>query len=228
MERRNRNTLKSYFQKGDVPTEQQFAELIDSVPNIVEDGQAVCTGEGWAFYPKAGGRMRITLHEAEGMPAVWTLALTPDKGLAIGNEAGETLLELKQDRRIVLKASVEKEEGGDKPERDPENYQTVEADKRWTNLIEITDCKDTSHVYTVIAIYRDSNLGTCKLTRATAISLNTIEQWVESPRRHWWGWSGRIRLRWQTDGDRSVLQIRSTRNSRSGKIYCRVTELFRK
>ena len=28
--RRNRSVLKSYFQKGDVPTEQQFAELIDS------------------------------------------------------------------------------------------------------------------------------------------------------------------------------------------------------
>ena len=37
--RRNRSVLKSYFQKGDVPTEQQFAELIDSVSNIVEDGQ---------------------------------------------------------------------------------------------------------------------------------------------------------------------------------------------
>lgn len=228
MERRNRNTLKSYFRKGDVPTEEQFAELIDSVPNIVEDGQAVCTQEGWAFHPKAGGKMRVTLHEAEEKTAVWTLALTPGKGLAINNEAGETLLELKQDRRIVLKALIEKEEGGDGPERDPENYRTEEADKQWKDLIEITDGKDTSHVYTVIAIYRDSNLGTCRLTRATAICLNPIEQWVESPRRHWWGWSGRIRLRWQTDGGRSVLQIRSTRNSRSGKIYCRVTELFRK
>ena len=37
--RRNRSVLKSYFQKGDVPTEQQFAELIDSVSNIVEDGR---------------------------------------------------------------------------------------------------------------------------------------------------------------------------------------------
>ncbi|MDE8697660.1 hypothetical protein PZH42_26620 [Bacteroides cellulosilyticus] len=39
--RRNRCVLKSYFQKGDVPTEQQFAELIDSVSYIVEDGQVM-------------------------------------------------------------------------------------------------------------------------------------------------------------------------------------------
>lgn len=108
MDRKDRNTLKSYFQRGNVPTEEQFAELIDSVPNIVEDGQAVCTEKGWAFHPKTGGKMRVTLHETEGNPAAWTLELTPDKGLAIANEAGETLLELKQDKRIILKASIEK------------------------------------------------------------------------------------------------------------------------
>jgi len=36
--RTNRITLKTYFQTGKVPTEAQFAELIDSVPNIVDDG----------------------------------------------------------------------------------------------------------------------------------------------------------------------------------------------
>lgn len=64
--------------------------------------------KGWAFHPKTGGKMRVTLHETEGNPAAWTLELTPDKGLAIANEAGETLLELKQDKRIILKASIEK------------------------------------------------------------------------------------------------------------------------
>lgn len=48
--RRNRSVLKSYFQKGDVPTEQQFAELIDSVSNIVEDGQVMRTPSGWEVF----------------------------------------------------------------------------------------------------------------------------------------------------------------------------------
>ena len=52
MDRKDRHTLKSYFQKGDVPTEEQFAELIDSVPNIVDDGEAVRTEDGWALYPR--------------------------------------------------------------------------------------------------------------------------------------------------------------------------------
>ena len=212
MDRKDRHTLKSYFQKGDVPTEEQFAELIDSVPNIVDDGEAVRTEDGWALYPRKGGK----------------LTLTSDKGLAIKNEAGEALLELKQDKNIVLHASVQQEGGGEEPEPDPQDYLVIEADKKWATLKEITDIKESSRVYTVMALYRDREFGICKLTRAIAICLNNVEQWVESPRKHWWGWSGYIRLRWQADRDKTYLQIRSTSNSYSGKIYCRVTENFKK
>ena len=228
MDRKDRHTLKSYFQKGDVPTEEQFAELIDSVPNIVDDGEAVRTEDGWALYPRKGGKMGVSLHEAAGEPAAWKRTLTSDKGLAIKNEAGEALLELKQDKNIVLHASVQQEGGGDEPEPDPQDYLVIEADKKWATLKEITDIKESSRVYTVMALYRDREFGICKLTRAIAICLNNVEQWVESPRKHWWGWSGYIRLRWQADRDKTYLQIRSTSNSYSGKIYCRVTENFKK
>ena len=228
MDRKDRHTLKSYFQKGDVPTEEQFAELIDSVPNIVDDGEAVRTEDGWALYPRKGGKMGVSLHEAAGEPAAWKLTLTSDKGLAIKNEVGEALLELKQDKNIVLHASVQQEGGGDEPEPDPQDYLVIEADKKWATLKEITDIKESSRVYTVMALYRDREFGICKLTRAIAICLNNVEQWVESPRKHWWGWSGYIRLRWQADRDKTYLQIRSTSNSYSGKIYCRVTENFKK
>ena len=228
MDRKDRHTLKSYFQKGDVPTEEQFAELIDSVPNIVDDGEAVRTEDGWALYPRKGGKMGVSLHEAAGEPAAWKLTLTSDKGLAIKNEAGEALLELKQDKNIVLHASVQQEGGGDEPEPDPQDYLVIEADKKWATLKEITDIKESSRVYTVMALYRDREFGICKLTRAIAICLNNVEQWVESPRKHWWGWSGYIRLRWQADRDKTYLQIRITSNSYSAKIYCRVTENFKK
>lgn len=225
MDRKDRNTLKSYFQKGNVPTEQQFAELIDSLANIKEDGQAVRTKEGWALYPQKDGQMCVRLYEAEGGTAAWTLALTSEKGLTVENEKGEILLELKQDKTIALYATIQKD-GGCKP--DPEDYREVKADKRWTNLIEISDEKGGNRVYVVIALYRDPNLGICKLTRATAIYLNSLEQWVESPRKHWWGWSGRVRLRWQAKDGHIYLQICSTKNSYSGKIDCRMMETFKK
>lgn len=51
---KDRKTLKGYFKKGSIPTEEQFATLIDSVPNIAEDGQAIRTTDGWSFFPEAG------------------------------------------------------------------------------------------------------------------------------------------------------------------------------
>lgn len=87
--RRNRSVLKSYFQKGDVPTEQQFAELIDSVSNIVEDGQVMRTPSGWAFFPGQAGHLDIGLYTEEPLTEVdipaWTLAITPEKKLTVRN-----------------------------------------------------------------------------------------------------------------------------------------------
>ena len=49
---RDRKTLKSYFQRGDSPTEDQFAELIDSVTNIHEDGKVTATAsDGVRLFP---------------------------------------------------------------------------------------------------------------------------------------------------------------------------------
>ena len=90
-ELKDRKTLKGYFKKGSIPTEEQFAALIDSVPNIAEDGQAVRTADGWSFYPETGKPLQIRLHDAENAPAAWTLCLTPEKGLAVRNAQGETV-----------------------------------------------------------------------------------------------------------------------------------------
>ena len=87
--RRNRSVLKSYFQKGAIPTEQQFAELIDSVSNIVEDGQVMRTPSGWAFFPGQAGHLDIGLYTEEPLTEVdipaWTLAVTPEKKLTVRN-----------------------------------------------------------------------------------------------------------------------------------------------
>lgn len=38
MAEKTRNELKAFFETGDLPTEQEFADFIDSVPNIETDG----------------------------------------------------------------------------------------------------------------------------------------------------------------------------------------------
>ena len=45
MAQENRVTLKEYFEKGDFPTEAQFADLIDSLLNFIDDGTPASQSE---------------------------------------------------------------------------------------------------------------------------------------------------------------------------------------
>lgn len=225
---KDRNTLKGYFKKGSIPTEEQFAALIDSVPNLAEDSQAVRTAEGWSLYPEEGKLLQIRLHEAEDAPASWTLCLTPENGLAVKNAQGETVVELGQDKSVTLYGECIEPEPAPAPTPKPEpGYVEIKADRRWTDLVQVPHGGGNSRVYTVFALLRDPDLGAAGLTRATAICLGGSGWSVESRRRHWWGWSGGVKLRWQDKDGKACLQIRSRRGSPAGKIHCRVTESFR-
>lgn len=223
---KDRNTLKGYFKKGSIPTEEQFATLIDSVPNIAEDGQAIRMADGWSFFPEAGKPLQICLHDEEGEPASWTLCLTPEKGLAVKNEHGETVAELGQDKSITLPGK-EEEGSGDtpspvtpEPATAEDGYVTLAVDKKWHDLVTVTG--RGFRMYDVFLLLHDPNTGASKETRATAVCIDSVNCRIHSPRKHWWGWSGGIRLRWQTEGNTLRLQARSKRYRSSGKIFCKI------
>jgi len=44
---KNRETLKNYFKRGSLPTEQSFADLIDSAVNRLDDGFTFSPDDGW-------------------------------------------------------------------------------------------------------------------------------------------------------------------------------------
>lgn len=213
---KDRQTLKGYFKKGCIPTEEQFAELIDSVPNITDDGQAVRTSEGWAFYPQPGNTLRFTLHDKEGAPAAWVLHLTPQKGLVIENAAGETVVELGQDKSI----SIPDQSPEPSPGSSTTGYLTLAADKEWHDIVSLE--KKEFRMYDLFLLLYDPNTGACKTACATVYCLNTVECYIKSPQKHWWGWSGGVKLRWQTHDNQLCLQVRSKRRRTSGKIFCRI------
>ena len=60
---KNRETLKSYFRKGQVPTEEQFAALIDSLYNVSEDGcLTVSEDDGLKLYPTGNERTVASIY----------------------------------------------------------------------------------------------------------------------------------------------------------------------
>lgn len=227
MSQKDRKTLKSYFQKGDVPTEAQFADLIDSMTNFAEDGMKHDNG-GWTFYPTSEKPLRISLHGHQTAPAAWTLELTPEKSLNIANEKGETVMELAQDKTVTFHGIVR--QNGDTPVPEPsgEGYITLPADKKWHDLPVDLTCEGFGcKVFNVYAAFRDPDMGLNKLTIATAIWQDFATNKTVSPQKHWWGWSGGVKIRWQESEKELHLQLRSKRASRKGKIHCRIEEIFK-
>lgn len=231
MSQRDRKTLKSYFEKGDVPTEAQFADLIDSIPNFAEDGIKRKDG-GWMFYPTSDRPLRFALRETPTGNAVWTLELTSGKRVTITNEKGEAVMELAQDKSVTFHGTVRQD--GDTPEPSPqpepscEEYITLPADKQWYDLpVDLTREGFGCRVFNIYAAFRDPDLGLNKLTLATALWQDFATNKIVSPQKHWWGWSGGVKIRWQASNKKLHLQLRSKRASEKGKIHCRIEEVFK-
>ncbi|WP_294611889.1 hypothetical protein [uncultured Bacteroides sp.] len=226
--RKDRNTLKEYFRKGKTPTEEQFAQLIDSMSNLVEDRQIVRTDTGWAFYPSQAGSMNIGLYMEENKPPVWTFSITSEKHLLIKNEKGETVFDAAQDKLIVLPGSLTVEGSGEKPVPGGEDYLSVPADKQWHDLpLDVSSEGFGCRVYLIYASFREQGTGLCKLTRVTAIWLNRMEQRIESPQKHWWGWAGGIRFRWLDTKSKPCLQMCSKKYLPSGEVHCRIVKIYK-
>lgn len=79
MTAQSRSTLKGYFNTGDVPTEAQFADFIDSMKNITEDDvrQTIAYSGAPTHNHAVKANADITL---DGDITLYTIANVPDGG----------------------------------------------------------------------------------------------------------------------------------------------------
>lgn len=225
MEKKDRNTLKSYFKKGCVPSENQFAELIDSVPNIVDDGIIRHTDDGWAFFPAKGKRLQLALHYMECSSAAWTLSLTSEKGLEIRNEAGEIVFSLEQKSQII---SLEAKEEKPTEKKDYDNFENektytnivLPADKHWHDILEISADNKSFNTYQVFACLSGLQNESYKVTSVVASNLGCSNYNLDSPQKGWFWWRGRIMFRWEKHDGKLFLQIRSKKEYEYQWIHC--------
>lgn len=87
---KNRETLKSYFRKGQVPTEEQFAALIDSLYNVSEDEcLTVSEDDGLKLYPTGSERTVASIYREEPVSPedrpLWRITLGDDGSLAVND-----------------------------------------------------------------------------------------------------------------------------------------------
>jgi hypothetical protein len=234
---KDRNTLKSYFRKGAVPTEEQFAEMIDSVPNIQEDGQVKrSAGNGLHISPMDANGVLSTIfkeNSEEATTPLWRMILGIDGQLEIRDGKDEPVVTIGQDRMVTLLETLKIRQDPtdkDKTKRITEaETLKIEADGLWNDLpVEATagQKKEGCRVYYITACYL-SPFGTYSICETIASHSEGKKRKMHSTRKHWWGWCGHIKIRWKYSDGELRLQMRSRHaRIRSGNIYYRIKTLW--
>ena len=93
MEIFNRSTLKRFFQRGQIPTEVHFSNLIDSTINKIDDGFAKSVKDGLKLSPIGESQKLISFFkDIKATDSSWDISINPNEranGLSI-SEGAET------------------------------------------------------------------------------------------------------------------------------------------
>lgn len=222
----NREILKSYFKKGCTPTADQFAQLIDSVPNMEDDRVIKATdNDGICLFPTNESRTLATVFahdpEQDRPHQLWRLTLDADSSLGICNGNGNRVMTIDKNQDITMSGTLKaaKYIDNDSKQRQLE----LEADGTWHDLpvesaIEVNP--DMCRVYRISACYKNLRNGKYSTCEALASHSCGRMRKVLSPNKHWWGWSGHIKIRWRHRDGKLHLQIKDKGISNAAKTIC--------
>ncbi len=233
-EHKSRAQLKAYFKQGAVPTEDQFAQLIDSMHNLADDGQATATAGLRLFPTDAAGTLATVFAqapEADGAAPLWRLALGAEGSLNVCGGDGEPVMTIDKNRNITLSGTLKAAKYLSGKEGPGTIELEIHADGMWHDL-PVESAAGASpigcRVYHLSACYtnlRNRNYAVCEVLASHS---DGRKRKIRSSCKHAWGWSGHIKVRWQhLDSGLLYLQMRSKRTGSGSKfIRCRIETVW--
>ncbi len=248
MAKKNRNTLKRYFGKGKLPTEDHFADLIDSSLNMLD--------EGFERSPKNGVEISLIgqhtrlisfFKSVANRHATWTIKFNHETNrlslAQVGDDDTDTpVLSLDKAGQVgVNKAAPEYtlDVAGvigahGRIGANPDGRKTVPADGQWHD---ITDTLSGCHAIEVMAGVGSRGTGRYALMKAVAMNaynpsgfffnfLN-LKKRIHYQQSYYLSRINRIKLRWHTVDNGYRLQLRTNCDFGEG-IHVRfyLTELW--
>ncbi len=239
MTRRNRETLKNYFRNGQLPTQEHFEDLIDSMLNMSDEGFVKSVENGEEIYAPVGHDTLLSFYrDQQPQQALWRMALKQSKErdqlmfhAPQGQENKTPLLSLDARQRLGV-GTAEPEDTLDVrgtlaaqgrrgsfplPEKDGQR-KPILANGQWQDLTgDLEGCQG----FEVVAGAGQSGSGHFGLLHAIALSTYNPQGWFSWFTRYrgirqtqaWWSGRGdKLQLRWSgTEGRKACyrLQIRT-------------------
>ncbi len=245
---RKRETLKNYFGDGQLPTQVHFADLIDSMLNMADEGFRKTVANGQELYAPVGHETLMSFYRGEyPQEAKWKMNLGADDTQLQFQRQGfaSPLLSLDQTQRVGIGITKPPQStldvGGTVSSQGRRGSRELPpgeilADGKWHDLTgDLRDCQ----AFEVMAGAGRKDSGHFGLVHAIALSAYNpggLLAWRNARRgirqtQAWWGRRcDRLELRWDgTHGDKAVyrLQIRTGCNfGKDVKIQAQVCELW--
>ena len=230
-----RQELKKNFEKGSIPTQQDFENLIDSMLHKQDEG-LISQDYGLSLTPKGeSSRMLTFFNNVNDLKPTWNIEQYPKNdpnfGLNLTDKQGESKLFIQTDGNIGIGTIAPSDkltvEGNISMHGRRGTYACgkVLGDGNWHTIIpSLNSC----HAFEIIAKIGKKGRGLYAITHAIALStFGRSHNTIRKTRSYYGSFRNKIDLRWTGETFNYALQIRTQRNYGEGSmIQYYVTNLW--
>lgn len=222
----NRETLKSYFRRGQLPTEGNFHDLIDSLINKVDDGMSKTVDDGLMLSPIGESKKLISFYKSiEDKSPEWRIEIFEgESNLCFSNRMGDTVGAFNERGRLGINTEEPKYELdvngviGQKGRMGTAFNGKIPADGNWHKIASnLNGC----FMFEVVAGVGKKKTGKYALLHATAISTyGKSKNRIKKVQAHYSVRSNRLEIKWTGTTYDFNLELRTRSNYGDNIAVC--------
>ncbi|MCG8697411.1 MAG: hypothetical protein MI922_05105 [Bacteroidales bacterium] len=232
MARRNRKTLKNFFQSGQMPSQEDFTDLIDSMVNIIDEGFSKSVNDGLELSSVADSDKLISFFKnIEDKSPIWSCETNKENNnLSFSNSLGEKVLVLNEDKKVGI--NTENPEStldvngvlSCKGRKGTFKSGVVPANGKWNSIISNLD---GCNAFEVMAGVGKRKSGKYSLLHAFALNVFNSESKISYNQSFFKTWCNTMKLKWSGSMHDYSLDIR-TKSDLGEDIYINyyITQLW--